>query len=312
MHSVAFFSCMNSLSKLHHHIRHTRPKWYHHYHQWEHHSTLHWITFSLSTIVMILGFVNAVMLMQRYNVTSAQAATTNVTQTVNQGLLTINSAGSASMTPVTTSATSAQNSTGSLGTVTVTDNTGTGVGWSATATSTHFIKYNTPIRTGGAAGSLTVDNTATYNNATGGTYVITITTGGTVGNARFSVSGPESLTNQITSASGSYGARGLVLNFGAATYTTSDAWTIRIDVIPVTGFQITPGTLTTVAGSPTNVTAGSAHTFSGTADATSLISASTAGGYGMGQYSVTPSLNLSVPALTYANSYSATIVETVL
>lgn len=300
------------MSSALHHIKHTRPQWYKDYHQWEHHAALHWATFVVSSIVIMVGFFNVVSQMfhtanpQQAN---AYTATTNVTQNVNAGLLTIANTGDQTLTAATVSINS-QNTTGSLGTITVDDARGTGVGWAATATSTHFIKYNSPVTTSGSNSTLTVDSTSTYNSATQGTYTITIATGGSAGVATFNVTGLETASGVTTGTGVSAGTRGLKLNFAAATYVTGDQWTIRVDVIPVTGFQVTPGSLTTISGVSTNVTAGSVHTFSSTSDAMALITAST--GYGLGSYSVTPSLQLTVPANSYANSYIATVVETVL
>lgn len=298
------------LHRIYHHVRHTRPRWYHEYHQWKHHNKIHWITLGLSAILMLTGFTNALLLLHQYASNSASAATgtTAVTQQVNGGTLSVSPQATATLSTVTVS-TSNQNSTGSLGTITVDDNRGTGVGWSTTASSTHFIKYNTPVRTGGAAGTLTVDSTATYNNSPGGTYTIAITTGGTLGTAKFSVSGLETLTNQTTGASVSVGSFGLVLDFAAATYTTSDAWTIRVDELPVTGFSITPSTPTANFGVMTGVTGGSQHTFASTADTATIMTASS--GNGMGEYCSTPSAQLVIPGNSYANTYTATFTVTV-
>src|SRR5438270_636560 len=148
------------LNKIYHHIRHTRPRWYREYHQWEHHSTLHWVSLGLSSMVMLVGFMNAVLLMQEYPLASSYAATTTVTQQVNAGTLTISPQASASLSSVTVTATGTQNSTGNLGTVTVTDNRGSGAGWSATATSSDFTFINAAVKTSGA------NNTVT----SGGTY----------------------------------------------------------------------------------------------------------------------------------------------
>lgn len=307
-----YFHLSMTIKKGIHHIRHSRPKWYKEYHQWEHHAVLHWVTFIVSSIVIMMGFFNTVsQMLKTPTVDKAHAATasTTLTQDVTAGVLSISNTGTQALSSTAVSI-SNQNTTGSLGTITVTDNRGTGVGWSATATSTHFIKYNSPTTTGGSNNTLSVHSSATYNNATQGTYTVTITSGGSSGVAQFSISGLETATGLTTGAAVSAGTRGLVLSFAAATYTTSDSWTIRVDVLPVTGLQLTPGSLTTISGSSTNVTAGSVHTFSSTSDATSLISAST--GYGLGSYSVTPSLQLTVPANSYANSYTATVVETVL
>lgn len=300
---------MNTLRNAYHHIRHTRPQWYHEYHKWKHHTTFHWITLSLSTTVMIMGFVNAIILVQQYPLLPADAAsgTTAVTQQVNAGTLNISTAANASLSTVTVNATASQNSSGNLGTMTVTDNRGSGVGWSATATATDFTFINTAVKQSGS--NNTVTSGGTYNNSTAGTYTITITTGGSVGTAKFSVSGLESASNQTTGSGVAIGTHGVTATFGAATYVNGDSWTIRVDTIPVTNFTITPNTFTTVAGSSTGVSNGSAHTFANTSDATMILSASS--GNGMGSYSDNPALQLSVPAASYANSYTATITETV-
>jgi hypothetical protein len=303
---------MNASHHFHkavHHLRYTRPKWYHEYHKWEHHSTVHWVTFALSAIVMFLGFVNTVMLLQRYPLKSADAdsGSTTVTQQVNAGTLTISPQANASLSTVTVNAASSQNSTGNLGTVTVTDNRGSGVGWSATATSTNFTFINAAVKQSGS--NNTVTSGGTYSNSTGGTYTITITTGGAAGAAEFSVSGLESASNQTTGSGVAIGSRGVTATFASATYVIGDSWTIRVDTIPVTNLTFTPNAFTTISGSSTGVSNGSAHTFSNTSDATTIMSATA--GNGMGSYSDNPALQLSVPAATYANSYTATVTETV-
>lgn len=299
------------VSSVYHHIRHSRPKWYDDYHRWKHHRLLHWSTFFLSSVVMLLGFVNAVMLMQSYPLRDARAASgsTTVTQTVNAGTLNISTAGSATLSSVTVNATASQNSTGNLGTVTVTDNRGSGVGWSATATSSHFIFINPAVLVSGSNNTVTSGGTS-YSNATGGTYTITITTGGNLATARFSVSGLESASNQVPGSGVAIGTRGVTATFTAATYVIGDSWTIRVDTIPVTNLLFTPNSFTTVAGSSTGVSNGSAHTFTSTSDATTIMTATA--GNGMGQYSDNPALQLTVPAATYASSYTATVTETVL
>lgn len=303
-----------NLKKGLHHIRNSRPQWYKDYHQWEHHATLHWITFVVSSIVILMGFFNVVFqAAQQAPVKKAHAATasTTLTQDVTAGSLTISNSGNQSLTSTSVS-TSNQNTTGSLGTITVVDNRGTGAGWSTTATSTHFLFFNSPVTTGGSNNTVTVNTGSTFNQSTGDTYTITISTGGSVGTAKFTVTsrnGDNNATQTTTGTGAAVGADGLLVDFAAATYTTSDSWTIRVDVIPVTGLQVTPGSVTTNSGSSTNVTAGGAHTFSSTSDAATLFSASA--GYGLGSYSVTPSLQLTVPANSYANTYTATVTETV-
>jgi hypothetical protein len=259
-----------------------------------------------------MGFINVVaQMVQNPTVKNehAASASTTLSQDISAGVISLTNTGNETMTSAPVAITS-QNTTGSLGTITVTDNRGSGVGWNTTATSTHFVKYNSPSRTGGSNDTLTVDPSATYDNSTQGTYTVTVTTGGAVGAAKFSISGLETASNLTTGSAVSAGTRGLVLSFATATYTTSDSWTIRVDVLPVSGLRVTPGSLTTISGASSNVTAGSQHTFTSTADATALITASS--GYGLGSYSVTPDLQLTVPANSFANSYSATVTETIL
>src|SRR5690348_15984600 len=121
---------MASLNSVYHHIRHTRPKWYEEYHKWEHHEILHWFIFAFSSIMMFLGFVNALLLLQNHPILPAGAAsgTTSVTQQVNAGTLSISTNASTSLSAITVDVTQSQNSTGNLGTLTVTDNRGSGVG----------------------------------------------------------------------------------------------------------------------------------------------------------------------------------------
>lgn len=302
---------MASLHSVYHHLRHSRPKWYTKYHEWENHEILHWVTFAFSATVMFIGFVNALLLLQEYPLLPAAASsgTTAVSQQVNAGTLNISTTASSSLSSVTVDATTSQNSTGNLGTVTVTDNRGSGLGWSCTATSTHFIKVNAATKISGSNNTVTSDSSSTFSNATGGTYTITITTGGSVGTAKFSVSGLESASNQTTGAGVAIGTFGVTATFASATYVNGDSWTIRVDTIPVTGLQITPNSFTTIAGSSTGVSNGSVHTFSSTSDATSILTATA--GNGMGSYSDNPALQLTVPAATYANSYTATVTLTV-
>lgn len=298
------------VKKIIHHIRQTRPKWYTEYHQWEHHATLHWITFAVSCVVILMGFFNVINQTSVKEAHASTTASTNLTQTVNGGSLTISNTGDQSLSSANVS-TSNQNTTGSLGTITMTDNRGTGVGWSTTATSTEFYKYNTPVKTGGSNNTLSISSASTpWASPSADTYTVTITGGGSVGTATYSVAGTTGDSSSgTTGADVNAGTHGLKITFASATYTTSDAWTIRVDEIPVTGLQVTPGALTTISGTSTNVTSGSAHTFTTTSDQATLATASS--NYGLGSYSVAPSLQLTVPGNSYANSYTATVTETI-
>lgn len=299
---------IHHIKKATYHARYTRPQWYHEYHQWEHHANLHWLTFIVSTMVILMGFINVVFQMAQNppEIKTASAATTTVSQTVNAGTLGLTSGASTSLSSVTIDTSTAQTSTGNLGTVTVTDNRGSGVGWSVTATSTNFTKVNAAVKTAGS--NSTVTSGGTYNNATGGTYTITINGGGASGVATFTVSGLETQTTTTTGSNIAIGTRGVTATFASATYVIGDQWTIRVDTIPVTGLTHTPGSVTTISGSSTGVTAGSATTFASTSDPATIMTASS--GNGMGSYSNNPALSLTIPAATYANTYTATITET--
>jgi len=81
--------------------------------------------------------------------------------------------------------------------------------------------------------------------------------------------------------------------------------------IAVTNLTINPNnaTLAGVSGaSTTSVTAGSSHTFTTTSDSTSVVTA--ASGYGMGQYTINPSVTLTIPVGVYAGTYTATLTIT--
>lgn len=78
--------------------------------------------------------------------------------------------------------------------------------------------------------------------------------------------------------------------------------------VAVTNATITPGSLTTNAGTA-DATAGSAHTYTSTTDQATLMTAGS--DQGMGSYTVAPSLSLDVPVGSYAGSYTATVTTTV-
>lgn len=299
---------IDHIKKATYHAKYTRPQWYHDYHKWEHHAGLHWLTYIIATVVILTGFVNVVAHHTQNTPTPSVLGTTTVSQTVNAGTLGLTSGSSVTLSAVTVNAAAAQNSTGNLGTVTVTDNRGSGAGWSVTATSTNFTAVNSAVKTVGS--NNTVTSGGTYANAAGGTYTITIGTGGSAGTANFTVSGLETQSTTTTGSGVAIGTRGVTATFASATYVTGDSWTIRVDTIPVTGLTHTPGSVTTIAGSSTGVTAGTAVTFASTSDPATIMTASS--GKGLGSYSNNPALLLSIPATTYANTYTATITETAL
>lgn len=289
-------------------IIHRRPEWYHRYHGWSHHAKINW-----SFLIAILTVFNLMVFGSTGGnfghspfIQSTNAASTTITQAVTAGSVALVSQTSASMSAVGINATTAQISTGNLGTTTVTDNRGSGAGWSVTATATSFYVINGAVKTSGSNNS--VASGGIYSGITGGTYTVTIATGGAAGVATYTVGGVEAQAATTTGNAVVIGTKGVTATFAAATYITGDSWTIRVDTIPVTSLTLTPPVLTTVAGSSSGVTVGGAHTYTGVSDPATLMTATS--GNGMGSYSTNPTLVLSVPAATYANNYTATIIET--
>lgn len=95
----------------------------------------------------------------------------------------------------------------------------------------------------------------------------------------------------------------------SATATCSD-FTSGGDTIAVTNLTITPSAITPVGNSSlTGVSAGSAHTYSGTSDPASLMTATA--GNGRGRYDQDEGLSLFVDVSTIPGTYTATVTETV-
>lgn len=95
----------------------------------------------------------------------------------------------------------------------------------------------------------------------------------------------------------------------SATATCSD-FTSGSDSIAVTNLTITPGAITPIGNSSlTGVTAGSTHTYTGTSDPASLMTATS--GNGRGRYDQDEGLSLFVDVSTIPGTYTATVTETV-
>lgn len=82
------------------------------------------------------------------------------------------------------------------------------------------------------------------------------------------------------------------------------------DTIAVTNLTITPGAISPVGNSSmTGVTAGSAHTYTGTSDPATLMTATA--GNGRGRYDQNEGLSLFIDIATPPATYTATVTETV-
>jgi hypothetical protein len=248
----------------------------------------------------------------------ASAATTNMDLTISAGALSITSSGAATLTGKTVSA-SAQTSTGSIANVSVTDERGSGAGWSVVMNSQHF--------TTRAAHKTIVDTdsdgitgfTGTYDGLDGvlnpnGTFIVEITTGGAVGTAVFKWIDPAgNETTGVTTASTNLLSNGITVDWNdAATYDVGDKFSAAVDVFPYTGLTVTPGSAIANSGSLTGVTAGSAGALTGssaTSDSKTLMTAAINTGFG--DYDQAPSLSLSVHANSLSGSFVADATITV-
>ncbi|MCP6718942.1 MAG: WxL domain-containing protein [Patescibacteria group bacterium] len=245
-----------------------------------------------------------------------EAATTNMDLSMGAGTLSLTSSGTASLIGKTVS-TSSQNSTGTIANVSVTDTRGSGAGWSVVMTSQHFTATGT-TKTLAGSNSTTVDFTGKYDGLDGvldpnGTFLVEITTGGSVGTAIFKWTDPAgNLTSNVTTSASVVLSNGISVTFGVATYVIGDKWSAGVDVFPYTGFTITPGSVTAASGSLTGVTAGIAEALAGsgvTSDAKTLITAAVNNGFG--DYDQAPSLSLTIHANSLAGSFTADATITV-
>jgi hypothetical protein len=239
---------------------------------------------------------------------AAQAASTAVSQTINQGLLTLTSQPTAAMSSVDADAVHNQTSIGSLGAIDTTDSRGTAAGWSLTATASDFTKVDQPVAAANL-GSGTLSSGGVYTGSTSGTYIIRISRGGAVNGAQFSVSGLQGQgPTTIKAGDMPIGGQGVTLSFGGSNYVAGDQWTVAVGVIPVSNLTLLPSSVVAQVGGPTGVTSGSGHTFSGASDSATIMTADP--GEGEGWYTNTPNLSLSIPAATRAGNYAATVTET--
>jgi len=265
---------------------------------------------ALTVIASLIVFMSGLAMHQ------ALAATTNVDVTLSAGSLTLTSSGTATLSGLTVS-TSAATSTGSIANVSVTDERGSGAGWSAVMTSQHFTATSSVTLLSGS--NSTVTFTGRYDGLDGvldpnGTFIVEIVeTGGAVGTAVFQFTDPAGNVGATSTTASSIAlSNGITARFATATYSVGDKWSIGVDVFPYTGFQVTPGSITAASGSTTGVTAGSAEFFAGssaTSDAKTLMTATV--NNGMGDYDQAPSLSLGVHENSLIGTFKADAVITV-
>jgi len=251
----------------------------------------------------------------------AYAASTTLTQTIQSGALQITApVGNTSLTSGTVKSTS-QTLTGTVGGILIEDNRGTGAGWTAVVTSGNLTYTNLPRETiANTSPLISINSTSFYNGSCGAqvpfvSYIVTISAGGSVGAATYSVTGgctgEELQTNVVSSAtSNAVGSRGVLIDFPTGTYVQNDSWSIGVDTLPYSDLTITPQTPTEyVAGSGLGgLTTGTSGLFTGSgavSSARTILSAST--NNGMGSYSQDLGLSLFVHSNTYSGAYLGTL-----
>ncbi|MBU2109457.1 hypothetical protein KKB71_00665 [Patescibacteria group bacterium] len=265
---------------------------------------------------VIPSIIGLISLISGLGIQVARAVTTALDVTMTAGTLTAASSATASFTGKTVSI-SSQTSPATIANVSVTDARGSGAGWSATMTSTHFTSTSTVKDLAGS--NSTVDFTGTYDGLDGvldpnGTFEVEIVeTGGAVGTAVYQFTDPAGNVNATsTTASSVTLSNGISATFAAATYVIGDKWSAGVDVFPYTGLEVVPGTITAASGSLTGVTAGSTENLAGsgsTSNAKTLMTAATNKGFG--DYDQAPALTLTIHANSLAGSFTATATVTV-
>jgi hypothetical protein len=261
--------------------------------------------YHLSSLVLAVAIA-----LSAVSVSPAYANSTQVTQLVNGGFLTLNSPTTASLSSTLTSFGVSNTTTGNLGSMEADDARGNFAGWSLTANASNFVHIGQATQTVGP-GSTTLSTGGSYSSSTAGFYALTITQGGARGTAQFSVSGLETQAATTIPASDtdlSVGTHGIIVDFPSITYEVGQSWKIPITIIPASSLTIQPTAATARYGDLSGVHTGAMHTFSGTSDSATIMAADI--GSGFGAYMNTPALSLQVPPLTPSGFYFATITET--
>lgn len=193
-------------------IKLQEKSWYKNYHRWSYHRHFHWAIVFL--LVMVIGSFTLVYKLQSEIEQSQRnvLGTTTLYATINAGSLSLSTSSIATLSATTVSE-SAGSATGNMGTITITDNRGSGAGWSVIATSTDFSCCSGTHTI--AVTNLTINpNNSTLTGVNGAS-----TTGVTAGSSHTFTSTTDSAT--IVSASA---------NKGMGQYTINPAVTLTIPV----------------------------------------------------------------------------------
>lgn len=188
-------------------------------------------------------------------------------------------------------------------------------GWSATMTSTNLTTMGSVRNMAGS--NSTVGFTGVYDGVhgvvAGGSFIVEITTGGSVGVAIFKWTDPSGVaTTNVTTAASVALSNGVSVTFDPATYVIGDKWSVGVDVFPYTGLTITPSSIFAESGTLTGVTAGSMEILTGsgvTSDPKTIMTATN--GNGTGTYWQDLNLDLNLHANPMSGNFGAIVVLTV-
>jgi len=265
---------------------------------------------TLTTIVSYQRFLLAgVLVITCLSSAPTYAVSTEVSTQVTPGLLTLDAPPSASLPNVPAKYSGTSVTSAPLGQVVVDDQRGTSAGWSLTTTVSNFASIGQPKQVAGAAKPLQAQGV--YTESSSGTYTVTVTTGGTPGEARYSVTGLEDSSPRTIPADSSptpIGTRGVSVIFTNTSYQLGDSWTISIRALPSNCVSITPSMIGALAGDLAGLQRGSGHSFTSPSDSATIMSAPP--GSGFGKYANNPELTLVVPERTPSGTYSAVVTHT--
>lgn len=211
----------------------------------------------------------------------------------------------------TTTAVVGNNSSDTTG-VSVTNDDG--AGWTATMTATNLTTKGAVKKMAG--NNSTVNFTGVYDGVLGvlpnGSFMVEITTGGSVGVAKFKWIDPAgNVTNDIDTNSSVFLSNGISVTFSEATYMVGDKWSIGVDVFPYTGLTVKPSVIYVGIGD-SNVSSGSEELLTGlgvNSNPKTMMTATS--GNGIGTYWQDLDLILEVHANSLSGSFGGVILLTV-
>lgn len=270
----------------------------------------------ISVLICILAFAGAVY--------ADASGTSSVSQSIESGSLNVTAPpGNSALQQVPTGF-SPQTTTGVISNLRIDDNRGTAVGWTVSANMQHLTYTKNPQPGQNNSSPLIINNNR-YDGTCGvtypvTTYTITISTGGTIGTARYSVNGGcpgETLQTDVltTLSNNAVGSRGITIDFPSGTYYVNDKWTIGVDVFPYTDMTIIPQSPTVAEpGSDlTGITPATSGIFTGTSTTSNSRTVLQAdSGKGMGSFFQNINLSLIIHPNSYAGSFTGTITFTIL